>query len=39
MMQDFGANYDKAIIYCGGYEGSSAPNTVTIGWKTTVLNI
>jgi len=29
----FGANYDKAIIYCGGYIGSSAPNTVTIGWK------
>ena len=29
----FGDNYDKAIIYCGGYTGSSAPNTVTIGWK------
>ena len=29
----FGDNYDKAIIYCGGLQDPSAPNTVTIGWR------
>jgi len=29
----FGVNGDEAIIQCGSYTGSSAPNTVTIGWE------